>query len=427
MKANARLSLILSAVGIAVVGAVLVAPVLLVGPEPAKRGTGKSSPVTAAEREKDVAAALETMRKEVERKPDDFQARMALAAALGQSREYGEAMEQLRVAGRLDPKSAEPHLAMSDIFDVAYMLDMSLAAARAAVAVEPDSVRALTRLGQVTIGLDWNVAALRLMSDAVKRHPEASSLWVVLALVRYQMNDLRGALDAVSTARRLEPNNRALDGTLIDIHLKMGNPSEALKAAEAAAGWQPESTIPKLGKARALRALRRFAEAEEVASSALAIDPDNRAAQYDKALSVAAQGRHDEAVRLLEPIVTENPLFERASVNLADAYARLGRRDDATRVNQRFQAEEKKSDTAVRALLRVGNQPDNPDAHREAGRAHLAQGRAPRAVVEFAEAMRLKPDDPAIREELAKALEAMQRTNEAQAVRGTAVGERKAK
>ena len=72
------------------------------------------------------------MRKEVERKPDDFQARMALAAALGQSREYGEAMEQLRVAGRLNPKSAEPHLAMSDIFDVAYMLDMSLAAARAA-------------------------------------------------------------------------------------------------------------------------------------------------------------------------------------------------------------------------------------------------------------------------------------------------------
>ena len=168
MKAT-RLSLILSAVGLAVVGAVVLAPGLFSGSEPVKRGTDNPGAAqTSAEREKDVAAALETMRKEVERKPDDFQARMALAAALGQSREYGQAMEQLRVAGRLNPKSAEPHLAMSDIFDVAYMLDMSLAAARAAVAVEPDSVRALTRLGQVTIGLDWNVAALRLMSSPTR-------------------------------------------------------------------------------------------------------------------------------------------------------------------------------------------------------------------------------------------------------------------
>jgi hypothetical protein len=41
--------------------------------------------------------------------------------------------------------------------------------------------------------------------------------------------------------------------------------------------------------------------------------------------------------------------------------------------------------------------------------------------------MRLKPGDSAIREDLAKALDAMQRTNEAQAVRGIAGGERKAK
>ncbi len=420
MKGRGRLAVVASAIGLAVVGAVAFLP----QGNNAKPGAPGKLPATgstdAAQHGKDVAQAMDAMRKAVDAKPDDFQARMAYAAALGQSRKYGEAMDQLRVAGQLNPKSAEPHLAMSEIFDVAYMLDMSLAAARRAGEVEPGNVRALTRLGQLLIGLDWNMAALRTVSDAVRQHPEASSLWVVLALVKYQMNDFRGALDAVGEAQKRAPDNRALDGTLIDIHLKMGNPEKALQSAQVASRWQPEATVPLLGQAKALRALRRYDEAEKAALAALERDPESDAARYDRALTLIAMGRHSDAVPLLEPLVEKNPLFERASVNLADAYARLGKRAEATKVNRRFQQLEKGNDEAVRALMRVGNQPDDAEAHRGAGRAHLAQGRAPRAVVEFAEAMRLRPSDQAVREELAKALEAMQRDNEARAVRGTA-------
>ena len=420
MTGRKRIVFVVGLVGVGVAGSAVLLTQRSASKGP-NRPAGAAQPVKSAEAQaREVANAEEAMRKAIEKSPDDFDARMAYAASLGQGRKYGEAMEQLRAAGRLNPKSAEPHLAMSEIFDVAFMLDMSLAAARAAVAVDPTSVRALARLGQLTMGLDGNVAAVRLMSDAVREHPDTASLWVVLALVKYQMNDFRGALEAVSTAQKLEPSNRALDGTLIDIHLKLGNPEQALAAAETAAKWQPESTIPLLGKARALRAMRRFADAEQSAAAALVVDPNNEAAIYDRALSLLAMGKYADAVGLLEPIVARNPRYERASVNLADAYTRLGRREDATRAIRKFDALEKQTDDAVRALLRVGNQPDNPEAHRAAGAAHLKQGRVPRAVVEYAEAMRLRPEDPGIREDLAKALEAMQRNNEAQAVRGSA-------
>src|SRR5438067_11875186 len=95
-------------------------------------------------------------RRRIEANPGDARARLDLAAALGQARQYPEAVRQIEVARSLDPRSPEPHVALGEISDATGHPDVAVEEFRKALALDPAHPRALELLAYKYIAFGWN-------------------------------------------------------------------------------------------------------------------------------------------------------------------------------------------------------------------------------------------------------------------------------
>ena len=86
------------------------------------------------------------------------------------------------------------------------------------------------------------------------------------------------------------------------------------------------------------------------------------------------------------------------ATGVTDAYgtalARAGQRARAARLMEEDRAAQSASDLYHRSITVAGQQRDNPEAHRTLARICQKENRLPRAILEWSEVLRLKPDDP---------------------------------
>ncbi len=114
-----------------------------------------------------------------------------------------------------------------------------------------------------------------------------------------------------------------------DIHLKQGNPREALKAFDNAARLAPTAAEPHANRGAALLELGRLDEALAAEDRALRLRPEYAGAHFNRGNVLRALQRYEDAATAYQRAIRVQPAFAEAHLNRGLALAALKRWPEA--------------------------------------------------------------------------------------------------
>jgi tetratricopeptide (TPR) repeat protein len=134
-------------------------------------------------------------------------------------------------------------------------------------------------------------AAMDKLHEAIRLYPRNDSAYVDLGFCYGVLRDGDTAVAMYHTATELNPSGSNFI-ELADIYLRVGDPEDALLAANAGLIKDPSNARLYNAKGMALNDLQRFGEAQEAWEKALKINPDLKVAQVNlDALNGGPNGR----------------------------------------------------------------------------------------------------------------------------------------
>jgi tetratricopeptide (TPR) repeat protein len=133
--------------------------------------------------------------------------------------------------------------------------------------------------------------AMDKLHEALRIDPRNDSAYVDLGFCYGVLRDGATAIDLYRTATQLNPSGDNFI-ELADVYLRVGDPEDALLAANAGIIKDPRSARLYNAKGMALNDLQRFGEAEEAWEKSLKLNPNLRVAQVNlDALNGGSSGR----------------------------------------------------------------------------------------------------------------------------------------
>jgi tetratricopeptide (TPR) repeat protein len=134
-------------------------------------------------------------------------------------------------------------------------------------------------------------AAMNKLRTAIRIDPRNDSAYVDLGFCYSVIRDGTTAVDMYRTATEINPSGSNFI-ELADIYLRVGDPEDALLAANAGIVKDPSNARLYNAKGLALNDLHRFGEAQEAWEKALRLNPDLKVAQANlDALNGGQTGR----------------------------------------------------------------------------------------------------------------------------------------
>jgi protein O-GlcNAc transferase len=217
--------------------------------------------------------------------------------------------------------------------------------------------------------------ALAILTDLLRRSPDAVDAWVMLAKLQFQQRRHDQALIAASTATKIRPAHADAWYTLGRVHRATGaaDAAEACYRRAIAAGPASPDMLTSLGVL--LRARGRTDEAIALYRRALALDPHHAEAANNLGNALAAVGAAAEARQLHDrgkPVLAAKLLALRAA---ATGLASQGNATDAL--------------AALYEALRIS--PQSADLWLTAGKLASALGLEQVGLEHIEEAVRLDP------------------------------------
>ena len=366
------------------------------------------------------------------RQPDNAEAHNNLGNAWSKMPgRLNDAIAQFQEALRRQPDFPEAHNNLGNaLAQLPGRLNDAIAHYETALRQRPDYAEAHNNLGNALAPLPGRLkdavthyeAALRLKPDFAGAHNNLGLAW---SRMPGRLND---AVAEYQAALRLRPDYAAAHNNLGLAWSRMpGRLKDAVAQFEEAVRWQPNyaeahynlgnawsQTPGRLNDAiaqyeEALRLQPNYAEAHNNLGVAWAQLPgrlDDAIAQYEEALRLQPEyagahnnlglawaqlpGRLDDAIAQFQTALRLQPESPEAHYNLGNAWSKIpGRLNDAV--------------TEYKEAVRL--QPEYVAGWYGLGVAWFHLGNRPAAAAAFQEALRLSPNDPAIRQVLAAALQ----------------------
>ncbi len=229
-----------------------------------------------------------------------------------------QARQMFARAVEVDPDYALAHAGLADcgaylymhVFGQDGMRDAALAAARRAVALDPELAQARVSLGlALSLTLD-HVASEREFERAIELDPRLFEAHYFYARDAFMQHRWEKALAHYQRARELRPEDYQAPLLMAQIDDDLGHPERAdearragVRAAEARLALQPDDVRALYMGANGLVALGDRERGLEWAQRAFALDPDDAMLLYNLACISAMAGRRAEALDFLERAV----------------------------------------------------------------------------------------------------------------------------
>ncbi len=369
----------------------------------------------------DFSAALTHLEAAAAETPNDVAVLVLLARALGKLERPAEAEAIYRRILEQDPTHAKALAKVGEAAGRSDDLETSrsreaLRAGRTALKKGDVSV-ALARLEEAAAETPGDVVVLELLARALSKLERPAEAEAIYRRILEQ--DPTHAKALAKLGENEEPRQALRAGRSA---LKTGDFSAALAHLQAAAAETPDDVVVLELLARALDKLERPTGAEAVYRRILEQDPTHAKAlskldetegrrEARAGRSALKTGDVSAALAHLEAAASETPDDVAILELLARALDKLERPDEAEAVYRRILEQDA---THAKALSRV----DETEGQREAraGRSALKKGDALAALAHLQAAASETPDDVAILELLARALDKLERPAEAETV-----------
>lgn len=230
----------------------------------------------------------------------------------------------------------------------------------------------------------------------LKTYPEEPRAQQLLGLCLTESGDFRGALQALETSYRLNPQDTSILYSLAYANARAGDVD---RAADLLRRSEADPSKAKLIEGMIEYRRGRFPEAKSLFQQVLAVQPQSVPALTALGRLELLDHNDAEAIRLLEAALRGNPADAESTYQLGVLYERSG-----------------KSAEGVKLLHRaITLRANYPDPHYQLGRIALEKKDYATARSELELARRLLPDQEAIRLALGRTYQALGREADAKA------------
>lgn len=243
---------------------------------------------------------LTLWRDTVQKRFENPRARINLARAELAAGNPEEARDQLQMALRLDPVSADAHYNLGVVY---------------------------ARLAQPT-------AAEAAYREAVRFRPAYAEAWNNLGTIRLYDGKPEEAMDMFQRALEIRPRYAEAQANLALALLESGRTDEALAAARTARAFDPRSATAAFALGNASIAARQWSEAHAAYSAAVALRPDYAEAHNNLANVLLEADRVNEALAHYEAAARADPGYAEPRRALTAICAQTGRYADALRYGE---------------------------------------------------------------------------------------------
>lgn len=381
----------------------------------------------------DVPKARAAMTQAVRLRPGYLAARMRLADWEPDTRAGREAaLTEYRRILDLRPDYAPAHfhigLLLSDEGDDPGAIE----AYRQAVRFNPADMAAHYNLGLLLLGQKQWDAAEGQFQAVLRQDPTHAKSRFGLGRVAFGRKDYKRAVVEYQEALALRKGDYPeVEFNLGLIEMALKRPKRAQAHYRKALALRPHYPQAWLNLGIAAMRQKDWAAAEADFRKALAQKPDYARAWYNLGIVATRQDRDDDAIQAYREAIAIRPTFTAAQLNLAVRLARQHRYADAVTLYREVLA---RDDTYASAWLNLGLaqlelndvpaareafaralelEPESVKAHRFLGRAYVLEQEFDQGIPLLQAAVDMRPDDPFIRLELARALHDAGRTEAA--------------
>lgn len=332
------------------------------------------------------------------------------------SNDYPQALKLCREARTKKYPLAQILAYEADIFRGVGYLDKQMETLKTWAQVAPKEPRPLYALFYLYLDVGWKQEAEDVSKKAFQIAPNEARTWVTKALLAYRSTEPIQAIPAIQKARQLAPDDIQYANLHANILLKAFKPEEAEKVLREALQKEPKNFINRLALAQALVRAKKTAEASSLLQTLAKEEPNHAEVPYELGVLAYQQENYPEALRQFQSAVQIERTYSNALWYLGRTEIKQNLKSQGEQHLKEYQQLNAKTDAFETALARLKAQPKSPEAHFQAGLLQLEAEDFPRAIVEFRQALQLKPRDVKIKQTLADALSRHGRKTEAQQI-----------
>jgi tetratricopeptide (TPR) repeat protein len=232
--------------------------------------------------------------------PDYFDALHIYGSLKAQSGQMGEALRLINAALKINPRSAEALVNLSNVMHALKRDQDALDCLDKALAIKPDDPLALGNRGSALLTLNRPEDALASFEALLRLDPRNGEAMMnrgiaKAALLRH--DEALADFDAALAVMPGHPNALYNRGSAL---LALGRPTEALAEFERTLAAFPAHPRAWNNRGRALQQLNRYAEAVQSFDKVLALQKDDADAHSNRALSLLTLGELREGFRQYE-------------------------------------------------------------------------------------------------------------------------------
>ena len=271
-------------------------------------------------RQGDATRSIADLRTVVIDKPQFIPGHIRLAEAHTYNGEVNLAIETLKAALRIDPKSRDLNRTLAKEYAIQKAPKEAEAILRMLLQANPNDLEVQFELGDIFMSAGEFKRAEELYAAAKNSAPNIPVGYVKVAQANMAQSKWDRAVVELNEALRLNPQAENATALLAQTYLKQNKPASAVALAEARIVKNPKDAFAfnLLGEIQISQ--RNFANAEENFRKAMAIQPWWIVPQNNMVNSYLMGGKKDEALKALETAIKANPDNHTAYLSMAQIH-----------------------------------------------------------------------------------------------------------
>lgn len=262
--------------------------------------------------------------------PNNADALHLFGVLMQQRGQTATAIDLIRRAIEINPKVPAFRSNLSKIYRQMGQPAAAVEQLRVLCALEPGSAEPRTQLGYILLGeFDQIPEAIELLRAAVAIDPKSVAALSALALAIHRQNNPAGALPIYEQAIALAPRDTSLLSNYSAALLETGQSDRALEMYENALKIEPDSALVWYNLGVAQMSLEQNDRAKISFEKTMELDPAHPMAKVNLAAVLKAQGFLEESARMFEALIAKHPEWGPLHSNLGLARLNQGRHDEA--------------------------------------------------------------------------------------------------